>query len=75
MRMNLKKHYLSSRIEFLKGMGEKILGELFLITEEGVVEQIRYTDALMQEIESSTELLKKSAYFQVNPTVNSSKEK
>lgn len=49
----------------LEGTSGDLLGEQFTIDKEGAVRQVRYTDALIQQLQETTDLLEST--FKINP--------
>lgn len=50
------------------GISGDLLGEQFALDQSGTIRQVRYTEALIQQLEESTALLKSALRFQVSET-------
>lgn len=56
----------------LEGTAGDLMGEQFIIDEGGAVRQVRYTETLIQQLQSGTNLLEN---FQINPIVDDPAQK
>lgn len=56
----------------LEGTTGDLMGEQFVIDESGAVRQVRYTETLIQQLQSGTNLLEN---FQINPIVDDPAQK
>ncbi|MGZ6290262.1 MAG: hypothetical protein ACXWQO_18885, partial [Bdellovibrionota bacterium] len=59
----------------LEGTAGDLMGEQFVVDQEGVVRQVRYTEALIQQLQETTAILQNTFSFQINPVVGDSTPK
>jgi hypothetical protein len=50
----------------IEGTAGDLLGEQFSVDESGAVRQVRYTEALIRQLQESTEILENTFRFQIN---------
>jgi hypothetical protein len=53
----------------LEGTTGDLMGEQFVVDETGTVRQVRYTEALIQQLQETTTILQNTFSFQINPVV------
>jgi hypothetical protein len=56
----------------LEGTTGDLMGEQFVIDDTGTMRQVRYTESLIQQLQSNTNLLEN---FQINPIVDDPAQK
>lgn len=59
----------------LEGTAGDLLGEQFVVDTGGTVRQVRYTEALIQQLQETTAILQNTFHFQINPIVEDSSQK
>ena len=59
----------------LEGTAGDLLGEQFVVDTGGTVRQVRYTEALIQQLQETTAILQNTFHFQINPIVEDSAQK
>ncbi|HEY8278853.1 MAG TPA: hypothetical protein VIH99_04475 [Bdellovibrionota bacterium] len=56
----------------LEGTTGDLLGEQFVMDRTGTMRQVRYTEALIHQLQEGTNLLESTFHFQINPIVEES---
>lgn len=56
----------------LEGTSGDLLGEQFVMDRTGSMRQVRYTEALIHQLQEGTNLLENTFHFQINPIVEDS---
>ena len=51
----------------IEGTNGDLMGEQFVMDRSGSMRQIRYTDALIHQLQEGTNLLENTFHFQINP--------
>lgn len=51
----------------IEGTSGELMGEQFVVDHAGEVRQVRYTEALIQQLQDTTSLLENTFHFQINP--------
>lgn len=51
----------------IEGTSGDLMGEQFVIDQDGAVRQVRYTEALIQQLQQTTNLLENTFHFQIKP--------
>jgi len=54
----------------LEGTSGNLMGEQFVMDRTGSMRQVRYTDALIHQLQEGTNLLENTFHFQINPIVD-----
>jgi hypothetical protein len=54
----------------LEGTNGDLMGEQFVMDRTGSMRQVRYTDALIHQLQEGTNLLENTFHFQINPIVD-----
>jgi hypothetical protein len=53
----------------LEGTEGDLMGEQFVTDQEGAIRQVRYTEALIHQLQETTNILQNAFQFQINPIV------
>lgn len=59
----------------LEGTSGDLMGEQFVVDEIGAVRQVRYTEALIQQLQETTTILQNTFGFQINPILDDAHSK
>jgi hypothetical protein len=72
---NIRVHPISLTPDFsdfqltLEGTSGDLMGEQFLMDKAGSMRQVRYTEALIHQLQEGTKILENTFHFQINPIV------
>lgn len=72
---NVRVHPISLASDFsdftltLEGTSGDLMGEQFVMDKAGAMRQVRYTEALIHQLQEGTKILENTFHFQINPIV------
>lgn len=73
---NIRVHPISLQAEgkdfqlTLEGTSGEMMGEQFLMDRSGAMRQVRYTEALIHQLQEGTNILENTHHFQINPILD-----